>query len=109
MKSSQIDIVLAETPYRVRISPQKRDRFYDLVRLGALNKVLRHTPLLEDMEVEELWSILDTTSAKHALMEHLLRSLTSVSGDDTHPAIVPDNMITEMIQSLDDVDTRVMP
>ena len=94
--------ILRPATYKVRPLPQNRDVFYELIRAGALNKVLRHSPLLEDPEIEELWTIFHNSGigAHRMLIEGFLGSLTSVSGNENHDPVVFGNLISEMITSL---------
>ena len=51
MKFKPIDINLDKKTYNIRALPEDRDRFYELMRSGALNKVTNHSPLLDDYQV----------------------------------------------------------
>jgi len=54
MKTPPIVITLGGKAYSVRIPSEHLDRFYEIVRTPALNKVLNSSPLLDDELTEEL-------------------------------------------------------
>ena len=99
-----ISIMLDNQSTRVWIGSQDRDRFYEIVCQGIANRVFLQDPLLEDEQIEELWTIFDHigASAHRIILEHVLRSLTRVSGDLEHAPIEPSTIISEMISSLPD-------
>ncbi len=102
MKTPPIVITLGGKTYGVRILSEHLDRFYEIVRTAALNKVLNSSPLLDDEGDEELWTIFSSTGVHRTIIERLLEHLTSVSGDHYHDPVVPGNLISEMISSLPD-------
>ena len=54
MKTPPIVITLGGKAYSVRIRSEHLDRFYEIVRTAAPNKVLNSSPLLDDELTEEL-------------------------------------------------------
>jgi len=102
MKTPPIVITLGGKAYSVRIPSEHLDRFYEIVRTPALNKVLNSSPLLDDELTEELWAVFASDGAHRMLIEHLVEHLTSVSGSLEYAPISPSTMISEMISSLPD-------
>jgi hypothetical protein len=54
MKTPPIVITLGGKAYSVRVRSEHLDRFYEIVRIAAPNKVLNSSPLLDDELTEEL-------------------------------------------------------
>ena len=102
MKTPPIVITLGGKAYSVRVRSEHLDRFYEIVRIAAPNKVLNSSPLLDDELTEELWAVFASDGAHRMLIEHLVEHLTSVSGSLDHAPISPSTMISEMISSLPD-------
>ena len=102
MKTPPIVITLGGKAYSVRVRCEHLDRFYEIVRIAAPNKVLNSSPLLDDELTEELWAVFASDGAHRMLIEHLVEHLTSVSGDEIHALISPGQMLSEMISSLPD-------
>ena len=106
MKTPPIVITLGGKAYSVRIPSEHLDRFYEIVRIAAPNKVLNSSPLLDDELTEELWAVFASDGAHRMLIETVLEHLTSVGGDLDNAPISPSQMQSEMISSLpDDEDT----
>ena len=102
MKTPPIVITLGGKGYSVRIRSEHLDRFYEIVRTAALNKVLNSSPLLDDEGDEELWTIFSSTGVHRMIIKNFIGSLTSVSGDENHSTIVPGTLVVDMISSLSD-------
>ena len=81
MKTPPIVITLGGKAYSVRVRSEHLDRFYEIVRIAALNKVLNSSPLLDDNSVKELWTIFSSTGVHRMIIENFIGSLSSVSGN----------------------------
>ena len=71
MKTPPIVITLGGKAYSVRIPSEHLDRFYEIVRIAAPNKVLNSSPLLDDELTEELWTIFRSTCVHSMIIENL--------------------------------------
>ena len=81
VKYSPIVITIGHRTYNIRIKPELVDRFYELMRTASLNKVTDRTPVLDGVDVEELWTMFTGADAHRMLIENLIEHLTSIAGD----------------------------
>ena len=104
MKQPPVNITLGNKTYSVCISHLSLDRFYALMRQGALNKAPHQVPLLDDSQIAALWTIFSNSGmASHRmLIEHVLEHLTSVSGSLDQAPIEPSTMTADMVNALPD-------